>query len=86
MGPSCLKQNGPRLNEANTMPTCCCTQKTVAPMEHSLDCIVETVAPMECSFDNIAESCEELLLTPNLSLPADMELEVVDLSNDPNVL
>ena len=40
---------------------------------------------MEHSFDNIAERCEELLPTPNLSLPADMELEVVDLSNNPNV-
>ena len=55
-------------------------------MEHPFNNIVETVAPAGHSFDNIAESCEELLLTPNLSLPADMELEVVDLSNDPNVL
>ena len=37
------------------------------------------------SFDNSAEPCEKLLLTPNLSLPADVELEVVDLSDDPNV-
>ena len=41
---------------------------------------------MEHSFENIAESCEELLPAPNLSLPADMELEVVNLSNDPDVL
>ena len=54
-------------------------------MEHSLNNIVKTVALAEHSFDNIIELCEELLPTPNLSLPADVELEVVDLSNDPNV-
>jgi len=54
-------------------------------VEHSLNNIAETETPAEHSFDNIAELCEKLLPTPNLSLPADMELEVVDLSNDPNV-
>ena len=37
------------------------------------------------SFDNIAEPCEELLLTPNLSLQADMELETINLNDDLNV-
>ena len=37
------------------------------------------------SLDNIDELCEELLPTPNLSLPVDMELDDVDLSNEPNV-
>ena len=87
------------MNEANTTPTCCYTQEIAAPVEHSFNNIVETAAPVdqslnnivetatpvEHSFDNIAERCEELLPTPNLSLPADMELEVVDLSNNPNV-
>ena len=59
--------------------------ETAAPVDQSLNNIVETATPMEHSFDNIAERCEELLPTPNLSLPADMELEVVDLSNNPNV-
>ena len=77
--------NNPGLNEANTTPTCCCTQKTEAPAKHSLDSIVETATLVECSFDNIAEPCEELPPTPNLSLPADVELEVVDLSDDPNI-
>ena len=54
-------------------------------MKHSLNNIVETIAPTEHSSNNIAKPCEELLLTPNLSLPADVELEVVDLSNDPSV-
>ena len=71
MGPSCLKQKGPELNEANATPTCCCTQETAALAEHSLN--------------NIVEPCEELPPTPNLTLPADVELEVVDLSNDPNI-
>ena len=84
--PSCLKQKGPRPNEANTTPACCCPQETAAPAKHSLNNIIETAAPVEHSFENIAESCEELLPAPNLSLPADMELEVVNLSNDPNVL
>ena len=84
-GPSYLKQKGPGLNEANATPTCYCTQETAAPAKHSLNNIVETRAPEEHSFVNIAESSEELLLTPNLSLLADVELEVFDLSNDPNV-
>ena len=84
-GPSCLKQKGPGLNEASTTLACCCPQETAAPVEHSLNNIVEIAAPVEHSFDNIAESCEELLPAPNLSLPAYMELGVVNLSNDPNV-
>ena len=56
-----------------------------APVEHSLYCVVETTALVERSFDNIAEPCEELPQTPNLSLLADVELEVVDLSNDPDI-
>ena len=40
---------------------------------------------VERSFDNIVELYEELLPTPNLTLPADVELEVVNLSNDPNI-
>ena len=85
MGPSCLKQKGPELNEANATPTCCCTQETAALAEHSLNNIVETATPKEHSFDNIAEPCEELSPTPNLTLPADVEFEVVNLSNDPNI-
>ena len=54
-------------------------------MEHSLDSIIETAALAERSFDNIAEPCEELPPTLNLSLPVDVELEVVDLSENPNV-
>ena len=73
------------MNEANTTPTCCCTQETAAAAEHSLNNIVETATPEEHSFDSIAEPCEELPPTPNLTLPADVELEVVDLSNDPNI-
>ena len=53
-------------------------------MEHSLDSIIETAAPAERSFDNIAEPCEELPPTLNLSLPVDVELEVVNLSDNPN--
>ena len=86
MGPSFLKQKGLGLNESNTTPTCYCTQETTVLAEHSLNNIVETAAPVGHSFDNSAEPCEKLLLTPNLSLPADVELEVVDLSDDPNVL
>ena len=41
--------------------------------------------PVERSFDNIVELYEELLPTPNLTLPADVELEVVDLSDKPNI-
>ena len=73
------------MNEANTTPICCCTQETAAPAEHSFNNIVETTTPVERSFDNIAELCEELPPTPNLTLLADVELEVVDLSNDPNI-
>ena len=40
---------------------------------------------MERSFDNIAELYEELPPTPSLTLPANVELEVVDLSSDPNI-
>ena len=36
---------------------------------------------MKHSANNIAEPCEESLPTHNLSLPADVELEVVNLSN-----
>ena len=54
-------------------------------MEHSLNNIVEIATPEEHSFDSIAEPCEELPPTPNLTLPTDVELEVVDLSNDPNI-
>ena len=74
------------MNEANITPTCCCTQEIAALTEHSLNNIVEIAASVEHSSDNIAEPYEELLSTPNLSLPTDVELEVVDLSNDPNVL
>ena len=35
-------------------------------------------------FDNIAEPSEELPPTLNLSLPVDVELEVVNLSDNPN--
>ena len=73
------------MNEANTTPTCCCTQETAVAVENSLNNIVETTTPEEHSFDSIAEPCEELPPTPNLTLPADVELEVVDLSNDPNI-
>ena len=73
------------MNEANTTLICCCTQETVAPAEHSFNNIVETTTPVERSFDNIAELCEELPPTPNLTLLANVELEVVDLSNDPNI-
>ena len=54
-------------------------------MEHSLDSIIETTTPAKHSFDNIAEPCEELPPAPNLTLPVDVELEVVNLSNDPNI-
>ena len=54
-------------------------------MEHSLNNIVETTTPAKHSFDNITEPCEELPPTPNLTLPANVELEVVDLSDDPNI-
>ena len=54
-------------------------------MEHFLNNIVEIATSAEHSSDNIAEPCEKLLPTPNLSLPVDVELEVVDLSNDPSV-
>ena len=54
-------------------------------MEHSLNNIVEIATSAKHSSDNITEPCEELLPTPNLSLPVDVELEVVDLSNDPSV-
>ena len=47
--------------------------------------MVETATPKEHSYDSIAEACEEFLPAPNLTLPADVELEVVDLSNDPNI-
>ena len=73
------------MNESNTTPTCCCTQETVAPAEHSLSNMVEIATPEEHSFDSIAEPCEELSPTPNLTLPADVELEVVNLSNDLNI-
>ena len=53
-------------------------------MEHSLDSIIETTTPAKHSFDNIAEPCEELPPTLNLSLPVDVELEVVNLSDNPN--
>ena len=85
MWPSCLKQKGPGLNEANITPTCYCTQETAAPAEYSLNNIVETATLEEHSFDSIAKPCEELPPTPNLTLPADVELEVVNLSNDPNI-
>ena len=55
-----------------------------ALMEHSLDSIIETAAPAECSFDNIAETCEELPPTLNLSLLVNVELEVVNLSDNRN--
>ena len=54
-------------------------------MEHSLNNIVETATPEGHSFDSIAEACEELPPAPNLTLPVDVELEVVNLSNDPNI-
>ena len=54
-------------------------------MEHSLNNIVETATLAKHSFDNITEPCEELPPTPNLTLPANVELEVVDLSDDPNI-
>ena len=54
-------------------------------MEHSLNNIVKMATPVERSFDNIVELCEELLPTPNLTLPTDVELEVVDLSDEPNI-
>ena len=73
------------MNEANTTPICCCIQETAAPTEHSFNNIVETTTLVERSFDNIAELCEELPPTPNLTLLVDVELEVVDLSNDPNI-
>ena len=73
------------MNEANITSTCYCTQETVAPTEHSLNNIVEIVALVERSFNDIAEPCEELPSTPNLTLPADVELEVIDLSDDPNI-
>ena len=47
--------------------------------------MVETATPEEHSFDSIAEPYEELSPTPNLTLPTDVELEVVNLSNDPNI-
>ena len=47
--------------------------------------MVEIATPKEHSFDSIAEPCEELSPTPNLTLPADVELEVVNLSNDLNI-
>ena len=46
---------------------------------------METATPEEHSFDSIAEPCEELPPALNLTLPADVELEVVNLSNDPNI-
>ena len=73
------------MNEANITLTCYCTQETTALAEHSLNNIVETATPEEHSFDNITEPCEELPPAPNLTLPADVELEVVNLSNDPNI-
>ena len=73
------------MNEANITPTCCCTQETTAPAEHSLNNIVETATPEEHSFDNITEPCEELPPTPNFTLLADVELKVVDFSNDLNI-
>ena len=57
------------MNEANTTPTCCCTQETTAPAKHSLNNIVETATPKEHSFDNIAEPCEELSPTPDPNIP-----------------
>ena len=53
-------------------------------MEHSLDSIIETATPAKRTFDNIAEPCEELPPTLNLSLPVEVELEVVNLNDNPN--
>ena len=53
-------------------------------MEHSLDSIIETAALAKHSFDNIAEPCEELPPTLNLSLLVNVELEVVNFSDNPN--
>ena len=71
MGPSCLKQKGPGLNEASTTPTCYYIQETETPA-------VEENLP-----SSLAELSEEPPAVTNFS--SDVELENINLSEDPNI-